>query len=48
MKVRAQIKTPKTHKHVYYLKCESFSLGKYYRQCECGKKAKLTKYKMSI
>lgn len=39
----------KKHKHLFFLKnAGSFSLPKFYRQCDCGKKAKLTKYKISL
>lgn len=34
------------HKHKYYLKQDSFSMQKYHRECECGKKVKITNYKI--
>ena len=36
------------HEHRYFLKCDSFSMGKYHRECECGKKLAITKYKIEI
>ena len=35
------------HKHTFFLKCKGFSKKQFFRECgECGKKAKLTKYKI--
>ena len=40
----------KNCKHKYFLKNKgSFSIPKYYRECgECGKVAKITKYKIEL
>lgn len=35
------------HEHRYFLKCDSFSKQKYHRECECGDKKKITKYRIS-
>jgi hypothetical protein len=35
--------------HKYFLKCDSFSKQQYHRECiMCGKKAKITKYKIEL